>query len=117
MIEILKKSDVKKVNDPKFREYLEYSFNRLPENYEYPEFGYFVIIESLDELIANEINLTTYVLNGLENGLYDDINMVEVKDKIMEILVFVDNDISVSLILAIEILEDRYKEELEMYII
>ena len=115
MIEILNINDMKRVKDDKLKNYLTYSFNRIPDEFDYPELGYFTIIEDIKELKSDFIQLDSIKLKGINNGLYDDINMVEVKDEIMEILVFVDNDISVSLILPIEILEDMHKERLLTY--
>lgn len=117
MIEILNKIDVEKIKDEKLREYLEYSFNRLPSDFQYPDLGYFLIIENFNELIANSIDLSYFSVAGLNNGLYDEINMVEIRDEIIEILVFMDNDVSVSFILSMNILPKIYKDELRKYVI
>ena len=117
MIEILNKIDVEKIKDENVREYLEYSFNRLPSDFQYPDFGYFVIVENFNELIVKSIELYCYSISGLNNGLYDDINLVEIRNEIIEILVFVDNDISVSLILPMNILPLKYKDKLKEYVI
>lgn len=114
MIEILSKNDINKVEDGKLKEYLIYSFNRLPQNFNYPEYGFFVVIETIDELLEG-FKLSKYSITGLDSGLCDEINMVEVKDKIIEILVFVDNDINISLVLSIDILDEIHKEELFHY--
>ena len=50
MIEILNKTDVNKIQDKQLKDYLEYSLKRLPENFDYPNDGYFVIIENQDEI-------------------------------------------------------------------
>lgn len=101
MIEILNINDMKRVKDDKLKNYL-YSFNRIPDEFEYPQLGYFIQLGSIK-------------LKGINNGFYDDINMLEVKDEIMEILVFVDNDISISLILSINILDGIHKVRLLTY--
>ena len=115
MIEILSKGDLRKIKSVKIKEYLEYSFNRLPSDYEYPDFGYFVVIEELDELIPDSINLSSYSFSGLNNGLYDEINMVEVKNETMEILIFIGNDISISLVLLTSILDTSHRDKLLSY--
>ena len=117
MIEILNKTDVNKIQDKQLKDYLEYSLKRLPENFDYPNDGYFIVIQTLDELQTNKINLTNHSLNGINNGLLDDINMVEIKDEIIEILVFVDNDISLSFVMPIKILPITLLEQLEEYVI
>ena len=115
MIEILNKSDVNKVKDQELKDYLDYSFKRLPENFDYPIDGYFVMIETFEELIGECINLTNTQIPSLNTGLYDEINMVEIKDEIMEVLVFLDNDVSVSLILKTNILSTTDKARLLTY--
>lgn len=117
MIEILNKTDTSKIKDKEILKYLEYSIKRLPEDFLYPEFGYFVVIENFNELSASTIDLTDQSINGLNNGLFNDINMVEMKNDIMEIIVFLDNDISVSLVLSMNILPQEYKDKLSEYVI
>lgn len=117
MIEILSKSDVNKVEDLKLKEYLEYSFSRLPQSFDYPTDGYFVVIETLDELKGEFIHLNNTQIPSLSTGLYDDINMVEIKNEIMEVLVFLDNDISVSLILKMDMLSPKDKKALIGYLL
>lgn len=115
MIEILSKSDTTKVKDQELKNYLDYSFQRLPENFDYPSDGYFVIIETLEELIGEYIQLSNAQISSLSTGLYDEINMVEIKDEIMEVLVFFDNDVSVSLILKTNILNTTHSASLLAY--
>lgn len=116
MIEILNKSDTTKVKDQELKDYLDYSFKRLPENFDYPNDGYFVIIETFEELIGEFIQLTNAQIPSLNTGLYDEINMVEIKDEIMEVLVFLDNDVNVSLILKTSILSSTHQDKLKGYV-
>ena len=117
MIEILNKSDINKVGDISLKEYLQYSFRRLPLDYIYPTFGYFVVIESLEELINRDIKLSVKTIPSLTNGLYDNINMVELHNDIMEVVVFIDNDMCVSFIVPINILDENNKLKLHEYIL
>ena len=116
MIEILNKSDINKVKDQELKDYLDYSFKRLPENFDYPNDGYFVIIETSQELIGEDIQLTNTQIPSLNTGLYDGINMVEAKDEIMEVLIFLDNDLSISLILKTTILSSTHRNKLKGYV-
>jgi hypothetical protein len=50
-------------------------------------------------------------------GLYADINMVEIEDKIIEILVFIDNDINVAFVMFENILDNEIKEKLQEFVI
>lgn len=104
MIEILNEIDIQKVKDVKIKEYLEDSFKRLPNNFEYPDLGYFVVIEKFEELTVELIDLNNHSLNGINNCLYDDINMVEIKDEVIKLLVFVDSDIAIGIILSSKLL-------------
>ncbi len=117
MIEILNKSDINKVKDQELKNYLDYSFKRLPENFDYPNDGYFVIIENQDEIKSKSIKLSNCTLNSLDEDLYDDINMVEIKDGIIEVLVFLDNDVNVSFIMLENILDLEIMQKLQEYII
>jgi len=103
MIEILDKTDIHKVHDKELKDYLIYSLNRLPNDFEYPEYGSFIIIENIDELKRNPIKFKTCELQSLENSLLDDIEIVEIKDDVIEIVFIIHNDFGVSLICKKEI--------------
>lgn len=98
MIEILDKKDIHKVHDKELKDYLIYSLNRLPDDFEYPEHGSFIIIENIDELKRNPIKFKTCELQSIENGLLDSIEIVEIKDNVIEIVFIIHNDFAVSLI-------------------
>lgn len=117
MIEILNKKDIEKVKDEKIKNYLYQSFDRLPHDFIYPKYGYFIIIENLQEIKNNSIDLSIATLNSFDDGLYSDINMVEIIDGIVEILVFIDNDVSVSLIMLEDVLDKSIIYELNAFII
>ncbi len=117
MIEILNKSDVNKINDEKLKQYLIKSLNELPEDFDYPNDGYFVIIENQNEVKSTPITLSTCQLNSLDTGLYDDINMVEIEDGVIEILVFIDNDVNVAFVILENILDEDIKQKLQEFVI
>lgn len=117
MIEILNKSDTTKVKDQELKDYLDYSFKRLPENFDYPNDGYFVIIENQSEIKSTPITLSTCQLNSLDTGLYDDINMVEIEDGVIEILVFIDNDVNVAFVILEDMLDEDIKQKLQEFVI
>ena len=100
MIEILNKSDIVKVSNKEFVDYLQYSFNRLPSDFEYPSFGYFVIIESFDEL-ENNIQLKNHKLPPITNSDFFELyyELYEIRDNILEIVLLLDNDFGISLIM------------------
>lgn len=115
MIEILSKSKVREIEDQEIRDYLEYSFSRLPNDYVYPDYGYFVVVESFDELEKDQIFLSSYTLPSFNKGLLDSINMVEVRETLLEILILVDSDINVSFIVEIDGIPQKYLDELLSY--
>ena len=117
MIEILNKEDINKVNDEKLKNHLYKSFDRLTKEFDYPNDGYFVIVENQNEIKSTPISLSTCQLNSLDAGLYDDINMVEIEDEVVEILVFIDNDVNVAFVVLENMLDIEVKEKLQEYII
>lgn len=117
MIEILNKSDINKVQNEKLKNHLYKSFERLTKEFDYPNDGYFVVIENQDEIKSTPITLSTCQLNSLDTGLYADINMVEIEDGVIEILVFIDNDVNVAFVILEDMLDEIIKEKLQEYII
>jgi len=117
MIEILNRADIQNVKDEKIKEYLEYSFKRLPNNFEYPEYGYFVVIETIQELESNSIKLSKINLPSIDNGLFDFVELVEIQNEIVEVVILYDNDYGVSFIIPMSILDESHKERLKGYIL
>ena len=117
MIEILNKEDINKVQNEKLKNHLYKSFDRLTKEFDYPNDGYFVIIENQDEIKSTPITLSTCQLNSLDTGLYDDINMVEIEDGVVEILVFIDNDVNVAFVILENILDEDIKQKLQEFVI
>ncbi len=115
MLEILNKSDMAKVEDKNIKEYLEYSFNRLPNDFVYGVYGYFVVVENSDELKSETINLSKYILKGLYSGMLDSINMIEIKDDVLEILVFVDNDVNISFVVPVNFFDEIILNKLKNF--
>ena len=117
MIEILNKTDINKIQNEKLKNHLNKSFERLTKEFDYPNDGYFVIVENQDEIKSTPITLSTCQLNSLDTGLYDDINMVEIEDGVIEILVFIDNDVNVAFVILENILDEEIKEKLQEFVI
>ena len=117
MIEILNKSDINKIQNEKLKNHLYKSFERLTKEFDYPNDGYFVIIENQNEIKSTPITLSTCQLNSLDTGLYDDINMVEIEDGVIEILVFIDNDVNVAFVILENILDEDIKQKLHEFVI
>jgi hypothetical protein len=115
MIEILQRQNVHKIQDIQLKEYIQYSLDRLSNDFELPECGYFVVIENYDELKQNPIQLTYCVLPSIENE--DFINSIEIVEtsknqEIIEIIFILNNDFSISLVLHNNILPSTIKNRL-----
>lgn len=117
MIEILNKIDINKIQNEKLKNHLYKSFERLTKEFDYPNDGYFVIIENQNEIKSTPITLSTCQLNSLDTGLYDDINMVEIEDGVVEILVFIDNDVNVAFVILEDMLDEEIKDRLQEFVI
>ena len=117
MIEILNKTDINKIQNEKLKNHLYKSFDRLTKEFDYPNDGYFVIIENQNEIKSTPITLSTCQLNSLDENLYDDINMVEIEDGVIEILVFIDNDVNVAFVILEDMLDEDIKQKLQEFVI
>lgn len=115
MIELLNKGDVSLIMNPALKEYATYSFERLPSDFVYPEYGYFIIIEHFDELLQNPLPFSKCKLPSFNDGLLDYIELVEQKGDILEIVILVNNDFGVSLILESKIAPKEILDKLLQY--
>ncbi len=117
MIEILNKTDINKIQNEKLKNHLNKSFERLTKEFDYPNDGYFVIIENQNEIKSTPITLSTCQLNSLDTGLYADINMVEIEDGVIKMLVFIDNDVNVAFVILEDMLDEEIKGKLQEFVI
>ncbi len=115
MIELLNKGDVSLIKNPALKEYAIYSFDRLPSDFVYPNYGYFIIIEHFDELLKNPLPFTKCQLPSFNDGLLNYMELVELKEGILEVLILVDNDFGVSLILESKIVPTESLDKLLQY--
>ena len=115
MIEILKPQDVNHVHDLKLQHYLDYAFKRLPKDFKYPEYGYFVIIESETELQTNPIQLTHCTIPSLQTHFFDYVELVEEQEGVLEIVLILESDFGISLIIKKELLSEALLNRLQKY--
>ncbi|WP_310438729.1 hypothetical protein [Sulfuricurvum sp.] len=126
IIEILKPEDVNRIVDTLLRDYLEYSLHRLPEGFDYyhhtHEYGYFCIVTEKEDLMGEKIVLSHWTLPSMgEEAFWERIELIEMQnngenDDVVEILVRVDMDVTVSLILTEGILDEDLIERIEGFI-
>lgn len=115
MIELLSKSDVSLIANPALKEYALFSFERLPSDYIYPDYGYFIVIENFEELLHNPLPFLKCKLPSINDGLFDYVELVEQKEGIFEVVILVDNDFGISLILESKILPNEILDKLLQY--
>ena len=115
LIEVLQESDIDIVEDVSLKAYLDYSLKRLPVDFNYfenvEEYGYFVLLTEIDDLLASSVELRYFNLPSIVSEEFSEqVELIESKVfvgvKVFEILFRVDTDISVSLILRENILDD-----------
>jgi len=95
MIEILCKDDVNKVSDPVLVAGLNKEFDRLPDDYLYPEYGYFVVIEELEEL-TNPIELIAIISQHTARSLQDCLEVIEEFEGYFQVVMILNIDYGIS---------------------
>lgn len=107
MIEILNIDDINKICDPNIKKYLEYSFDRLPDDYIYPDYGYFIVLDNIEELFSDtNLDLSFGSIKGLNDGLIDCFELMEEKYDVVELVFILDNDFGLSFIIKKDIFND-----------
>lgn len=96
MVPIYGKEDIELVDDPILRAGLQTEFNRLPDDYEYPAYGYFIVIESLEEL-QHPIPLEHYSLSHTPEPLSDYVEMIEEFDGYCQVVFILEADFGIAL--------------------
>jgi hypothetical protein len=120
IIEILHASDRDRIDDPALRGYLDYSFTRLPEWFDYyqhtDEYGYFCVVTSFEDLKGDVIHLHDRNLRSVDDpAFWEYVELLEEKRfdgrMVAEVLVRVDTDVTVSLIFLKSILDIEFIRE------
>lgn len=123
IIEILQKEDVLRVEDELLRKYLEYSLERLPEGFDYynhvREYGYFCVVTTLEDL-SKEMELRYRTLLSIKNEeFWDYVELVEMNESyadVIEVLVRVDTDITMSLIFRKSLVDDTFLDRVSDFV-
>ncbi len=103
MIEILSRADVEKINDPVLKAGVLKEFDRLPDDYKYPEYGNFIVIEKLEELI-NPIELNAIITRHTTRPLVDCLELIEEHEGYCQVLLILHADFGLSLFVSEEII-------------
>jgi hypothetical protein len=122
----LKQEDVSRVDDALLRSYLDYSLQRLPDGFDYfehvGEFGHFCIITEGIDLMGESIALSHWTLPSMREELFwARVELIEVHkngeiDDVVEILVGVDTDVTVSFIMRGSILDEGFMRRIKGFI-
>ena len=99
MIEILSKDDVYKVSDPVLVAGITKEFERLPNDYQYPEYGYFIVIERLEEL-TNPVELNSIISQHTTHSLEDCLELIEESAGYYQVLLILHADFGISLFMS-----------------
>ena len=101
MIQILSKDDFSKVSDPILVAGITKEFDRLPDGYLYPEYGYFIVIEELKEL-TNPVELNAIISQYTAHSLEDCLELIEESTDYYQVLLILHADFGVSLFVSVE---------------
>lgn len=102
MIHILSKKDIVLVDSEILQAGLYKEFERLPKDYIYPEYGYFIVIETIEEL-KYPIPLKYCSQSHTPKPLSDYVEMIEKFDGYSQIVLILETDFGVSLFVTSEI--------------
>ena len=95
MIPINNKKDVELVSNPVLRAGLYTEFSRLPKDFRYPDYGYFIVLETPQEL--TELKALEKIKGHYTKEPYTDyIEMIEPFDKYAQVVCILDADFGVS---------------------
>lgn len=111
MIPIHSQKSLEHIEDNTLKSGLEKEFQRLPSDYVYPTYGYFIVIESLNEL-HKPIALSYGALTHTPEPLSDYVEMVEEFEGYSQVVCILDADFGVSLFISEEIATQAQLEAL-----
>lgn len=120
IIEILHESDRDRIDDAAIRDYLDYSFARLPEGFDYYQhtdaYGYFCVVTSFEDLVGERIVLSHLTLPSMrEEAFWERVELVEEKRfdgrMVAEVLIGVDTDGMIGLIFLKSLLDIEFIRE------
>ena len=114
MIPILSKMDVELVDDPVIQGALLKEFSRLPNDYRYPEYGYFIVIESIHDL-TDPIEVDLCLDTQASLTLFESIEMIEEFEGYFQVVLILEAEFGVSLFVKDDIATFNELQELLLF--
>lgn len=111
MIPINSRKDIALVNNPVLQAGLEKEFDRLPKGFKYPRYGYFIVLETPQELEGMKV-LEQIKGHFTQEPYTDYIEMIEPFDKYAQVVCLLDADFGVSLFVSEELMPINQLETL-----
>ncbi len=97
MIEILTKRDIGKVSQPQVQSYLTKKFTEVRDNLNPSAGGHFIYVEDFTQLY-NQHRLRYVTLPSIDTGLFNTVEAVTIRDKVVEVSVFFNHECLLTLI-------------------
>lgn len=110
MIPINSRKDISLVSNPVLQAGLQKEFDRLPKDFRYPLYGYFIVLETPEELTHLQV-LENIKGRYTKEPYTDYIEMIEPFDRYAQIVCVLEADFGVSLFVSEELMPI---EQLEM---
>ena len=100
MIPILSRADIVKISDPVLRAGVEKEFERLPDDFQYPSYGYFIVIEDERDLEL-PISLAYGTSEFVPMPFDEYVEMVEEFEGYRQIVLVLEGDFGISLFVKV----------------
>ena len=99
MFIVKSREDVCKITDPVLREGVEKEFERSPDDYMYPEYGYFIVIETVKEW-NDPVELNALISQYTARSLDECVELVEEFEGYSQMVLVLNADFGVNLFVS-----------------
>jgi len=106
VIQILSKRDIAKVSDPVLVAGITEEFDRLSPDFKYPDYGYFIVIEKVEEL-TDPIEIEAIVLEHTARPFTDCLELIEEHEGYCQVLLILHADFGLSLFVSEELISSK----------
>lgn len=96
--------------DEPFKTYLKHTKSIIPnsDEWDFTHWGYWIIIDRFEEL-NDPISLNRFTLPSIHDGLMDQLELVEERFGVYELVVLRDNDFGIGLLIQSIAVPQQYK--------